>query len=324
MNITGTKICGIAASVPHHRDDNLELPFLDQEAREKLVDATGIRYRWTAKEQSTLSLCFNAANRILERLDWQPSEVEILLVVTQTPTTPIPGIAHQLQHQLGLNKTSYVLEVNQGCAGYIYGLSVAMSLMQSMGFKKGLLLTGDTITKYVSEKNHSLKPIFSDAATATALCERVGSNAHFAFGVNGERHETICLPSNGGLKELHMNGLDVLNFGLTEVVNGVKAMLAAFNETPSIDYLVMHQANKLLNDSIARKLGIPSEKVPSSLYEYGNTSSATIPLTISSALGTKTFDASKSMLLLGFGVGLSWGAAIVDMKDVICTPIEQC
>lgn len=323
MQTTGISIRGVSASLPNSREDNLEYEHLSVAQRQKLVDTTGIRYRWLATNETVGSMCHRAAKTLLEQLNWKSRDIQLLILVTQTPDMPIPGTASQLHAKLGLNKNCIVLDINQGCAGYVYGLSVAMSLMQSFKLSKGLLLTGDTITKYVSPHNQSLRPIFSDAATATALCSKKDSSVQFGFGVNGDRFKTIHLPELKHSSELSMNGLDVFNYGLTEVVDGVNSMLESMPSKPTIDHLVMHQANKLLNDSIARKVGISPNKVPFSLYDFGNTSSSTIPLTLASQLGTEHFNEQRTVLLLGFGVGLTWAASLLDLKDVICVPVES-
>lgn len=324
MKTSGVSIRGIAATTPTQREDNLELEILDQTQREKLVETTGIRYRYVSQHQSASDLCEDAATRLLKSLEWNSTDIDLLVMVTQTPDMPIPGAGAQLQHRLGLKKSCLVLDLNQGCAGYVYGLSVASGMMQSMGLKRALLLVGDTITQHISADNASLRPIFSDAGTATALEQQLGAEIQFAFEVHGERFETICLPmKDGKTADLQMNGHGVFSFGLKEVTQGLNAFIKDYYNTESIDFLVMHQANKLLNDAIARKLGIPTEKVPSTHYDFGNTSCATIPLTIAAQLGTEAFIEKKTVMLAGFGVGLTWGGAILELQNVLCLPIEH-
>ena len=319
MKTSGYSVRGIAATTPSEREDNLSLTLLDEPQRKKLVDTTGIRYRYIARQETASQLCEHAAVRLLEALSWDPETVDLLVVVTQTPDLPVPGPASQLQHRLGLRESTLVLDLNQGCAGYVYGLSVVTGMMQSLGFRRALLLVGDTITQHISADNAGLRPIFSDAGTATALEKDPGSEIQFGFGVKGEHYQTICLPPIGS--DLVMNGHNVFSFGLKEVSNGLRQLLEDYEKKP--DFLVMHQANKLLNDALARKLGFDEDKVPSSHYEYGNTSSATIPLTIVAKLGNTAFTEEQVVMLAGFGVGLTWGGAILTMKNITCLPVEQ-
>lgn len=325
MQLKGISIKGISATVPVKKEDNLGLPWMDEAQRQKFVETTGIRHRHIAKNITATDLCVDAAQRLLEKLDWEGDEIEILIFVTQTPDFQVPGTASQIHHRLALRKDCVTLDLNQGCAGYVYGLSMIGSMMQSLGLKKGLLLVGDTISQFISHENTTIKPIFSDAGTATALMHDDESIWNFACEVDGSRFKTIHLPKaeNGRQQDLQMNGHDVFSFGLKEVAPGLKKLISENGGNETIDYLVMHQANKLLNDAIAKKLGIPKEKVPSSLYKFGNTSSATIPLTIAARMDTALFNESKTWVLAGFGVGLTWAAVYMSVKDLTCLQVHE-
>lgn len=317
------RIAGIAAAVPKYVSSNRDLSTLSKESRDLLIQTTGIETRRIApSSMKTSDLCFASANKLLNDLKWDRSEIEVLILVTQTPDQPIPGSSMLLQERLGLPKSCMAMDLNQGCAGYVYGLSTIMSLMSGSGLKKGVLLVGDTITHLLDESDQATVPIFSDAGTATALeFDFSAKEALFNLQTDGEGCEAISQKKGESMK---MNGHAVFHFGLKEVVPNVKATLEnAEKSLEEIDHFVFHQANLLLNESIRKKLNIPSEKVPYTLNEFGNTSCATIPFTIVKSLRSEIENASKTVLISGFGVGLSWGSGIVSLSNCMCPELIE-
>jgi 3-oxoacyl-[acyl-carrier-protein] synthase-3 len=220
-------------------------------------------------------------------------------------------------------------------------MSVIAGMMKSFGIQKGLLLVGDTITKIISKKDNSLRPIFSDAGSASAfILNEDAPKMTFRFGSRGKDFEAIHIPHGGyrfptsesSLKEqelekgvirnqnqLSMNGQAVFTFGLSTVAKSIKNTLEATNTSATeIDFVVLHQANQLLNDSIVRKTGFSPKQAPSSLYEHGNTSCATIPVTLVANLNEQLRSGKINLLLTGFGVGLSWGNVILETDQLVC------
>ncbi|MEM9023941.1 MAG: ketoacyl-ACP synthase III [Bacteroidota bacterium] len=345
FNLSGIGLRGVAAAVPAQREDNAALDALPESRRQELIRTTGIRYRHIAREDQCASdLCVAAAERLLQELSWAPDSIDVLVMVTQTPDHPLPGPASHVQHRLGLRTSTVVLDINHGCAGYVYGLSVIGSLMAASGLKKGLLLVGDTITRTIADSDYSLRPIFSDSGSATALewDPEAGSMA-FLMGTSGQEYEAIYIPHGGARHplteaslhpetvtssvtrhagQLAMKGQDVFTFGLTRIAPEIKQLLEDTGTEPdAVDHLVLHQANQLLLDAIGRKAGMRPEQVPSSLYDYGNTSSATIPVTMCHRLGTALENQHQRLLLSGFGVGLSWGSVLLETPPLACPAI---
>lgn len=311
------RIAGVAAAIPKNQESNRDLQNLSKESIDLLIQTTGINSRRIApKSLSTSDMCFASATKLIEELNWDKSEIEILILVTQTPDQPIPGSSMLLQERLGLSKSCMAMDLNQGCAGYVYGLSTIMSLMSASKLKKGVLLVGDTITHLLDQDDQSTVPIFSDAGTATALeFDTTAQDTLFNLQTDGKGFEAIQQKRGECMK---MNGHEVFHFGLKEVVPNIKATLEESDtKIDQIDHFVFHQANKLLNESIRKKLKIASEKVPYTLNEFGNTSCATIPITLVKSLGKELQSNSKTCLLSGFGVGLSWGSGIVNFTDCV-------
>lgn len=347
FELSNVKIDGIAACVPKEKVSNAAYNWISEKERALLVKTTGIAFRRkVASNQCASDLCLAAAQKLLNKLQWQKEEIDILIFVSQTPDYITPATATILQHKLGLGKHCLAFDVNLGCSAYVYGLSIIAGLLGQGFLRKGLLLVGDAITKIVSEKDKSIAPLFSDAGTATAISfDANAPDICFNLQSDGKGSEAIIVPHGGGRQyvnteslvarevskgivradaHIKMNGLQVFNFALKEVVPNVQNLLAHLQlSVEDFDYFVFHQANLLLNERIRKKLKIPAEKVPYSLKEYGNTNSATIPLTIVSELQNTVTHQKLQLLLAGFGVGLSWGSAVVALDRIVCPPIFE-
>ena len=335
------------ASVPQQKFSNHNYPFATSKEKDLFIKTTGIENRRVAPVGLTASdLCFEAATTLLRKKNIIKGDIGVLIFVTQTPDWLIPPTGIRLQHRLGLSKSCIALDINLGCSGYVYGLSVISSLMKSTGAKNGLLLVGDVSSSVISEKDKSTAPIFSDAGSATLLESADEENKiHFSLHNDGEGYHAIYIP-DGGMKNrfsstsldyekisegiernkihLIMNGVDVFNFSLREVAPDAKQLLSyCGKKTGDIDYFVFHQANMLMNEAIRKKLGLEPEKVPSSLRDFGNTSSASIPLTLITQLAQKLKNEKLSLLLSGFGVGLSWGTAILETDKITCVDLIE-
>lgn len=342
LSISGVALRGVAAAVPSRKEDNAELESLSEKSKKEIIERVGIRYRHLADGKTTASdLCEASARKLLDELGWDSADVGLLVFVTQTPDHTVPGSASQLQERLGLDQNAIALDVNQGCAGYVYGMSIVSGMMKSFGIKKALLLVGDTITKMVSPTDNSIKPIFADAGSATAFeLDNDANPMHFKLGSRGADFEAIHVPHGGfrfptteqsleekevsegvvrNMCQLSMNGQAVFTFGLSTVASEIKKLLEEQHlSADDFDFLVLHQANQFLNDAIARKIGFPKEKTPSSLYNFGNTSCATIPVTLVSQISDLLNNGELNLLLSGFGVGLSWGNVILTTDRLVC------
>lgn len=315
-------IVGISAAVPSQKISNQSLSQLSEEERSLLIKTIGINERRVAKSVTSEELCLRSAEKLLDDLNWDVAEIELLLFVTQTPSQPIPGSSTILQRALGLPTSCMCIDVNQGCAGYVYGLSMISSLMESGKIKKALLLVGDTITKSLTKDDMSTVPIFSDAGSATALAYFEQENPTvFHLQSDGNGAEVIMQKAEG---KMRMNGHEVFHFGLKEVTPNVEQLLLKANwKKDDVDYFIFHQANKLLNEGIRRRLKLPLEKVPYSLEKLGNTSCATIPVTMVSQLNQQLTSGELNLVLSGFGVGLSWGSVVLKTAHIVCPQLIE-
>jgi 3-oxoacyl-[acyl-carrier-protein] synthase III len=323
FSVSNTKIVGISAAIPKNEVSNTELNGLDEKEIELLIQTTGIKHRRIAEQGVSASdLCLKAAEKLLDDLNWKKEEIELLLFVSQTPDYQIPGSSMLLQDKLGLSSSCMVLDLHQGCAGYVYGLSTITSIMSASKIKKGLLLVGDTITRLLRADDMSTVPIFSDAGSATALeFDPDAPDMLFNLQSNGSKNDVIKMEKGEHMK---MRGHEIFTFGLKEVAANLEKLLEHGHlNKEEIDHFVFHQANKLLNESIRKKMNLPPEKCPMTLQKYGNTSCATIPLTIVSEIQQAIQQKNTKLILSGFGVGLSWGSAYVNFSDIQCPDLIE-
>jgi 3-oxoacyl-[acyl-carrier-protein] synthase-3 len=342
FSIENVSIEGIAASVPKQTADNLSLDLLTEKERELFVKTVGIRYRRVATQNiTTTDLCFEAAQKLLKDTNTSPSEISGLILVTQTPDFLIPNSASVLQHKLGLPKSCIAFDVNLGCSGYVYGLSLAAGFASRIEGSKVLLLVGDVSTKVISQQDKSVVPLFSDAGSATIVAHKKGSNFYFNLQTDGAEYDDIII-KDGGLRnpanehsfvskeiepgivrnnmQMKLDGIRIFNFALREVVPNIHNLYEKYKfNLAETDFVFFHQANKLMLESIRKKLHVAAEKVPYSLYNYGNTSSATIPLTMVANAQKELSENKNHILLCGFGVGLSWGSVYLKTQN-ICIP----
>ncbi len=348
FSIPDIKIAGIAASVPKKEVSTRDYNLLSEKEQENFIKIIGVEKRRVADPGiATSDLSFEAAKQLIEGLGWDPEEVELLIFVSQSRDYLIPATAGILQNKLGLPKTCMALDISLGCSGYVYGLSVMGRMMSGGAIKKGLFLVGDVSTQNTSYKDKSTYPLFGDAGTATAL-EYVPGAPDMAFNLqtDGSGYEAIIIPDGGirnfATKEtsfeyediaegisrnkfhIALNGEEVFNFSLREVAPNIRALLEYSGmELEVIDYFVTHQANKLMNESIRKKLKIDPAKYPYSIRNFGNTSSASIPLTIVTALQDEVTGKELKLLLSGFGVGLSWGSAVINTDKIFCPALIE-
>jgi 3-oxoacyl-[acyl-carrier-protein] synthase-3 len=346
FSIPDIKISGISVCFPKEIEDNTNFAILPESERALFIKTVGIRFRRVAPTGLTASdLCLASAEKLLTDLNWKKEDIKVLVFVTQTPDYIIPNTSSLLQDKLGLSKACLAFDVNLGCSGYVYGLSIIGSLLKNMPGAKGLLLVGDISTNTISMQDKSTAPLFSDAGSATAMEFAEGGGIHFNLETDGKEYDDIIIPEGGyrnrfnettleykeygkgisrnGL-QMKLDGVKIFNFALREVAGNIQTLLNEKGiDKTAIDYFVFHQANLLMLESVRKKLKVESDKVPYSLYDYGNTSSATIPVTLVACVREQLRLRKIKLLLSGFGVGLSWGSAYVETDKIICPdPIE--
>jgi 3-oxoacyl-[acyl-carrier-protein] synthase-3 len=340
FSISNIAISGISCCVPKNIEQNADIPFMTSEEIGKFIEATGISERRVVDEKTcTSDLCCIAAEKLIEDLKWDKSEIEILVFVSQSADYILPVTATLLQDRLGLSTKCLAFDVPLGCSGYVYGMSIISSMMNACKLKKGILLVGDTSTKLLSKFDKSTLPLFGDAGTATAFVyDESADDMLFDLGSDGSGSNAIIIKDGGARNRINsesleykqiesgiqrnschliLEGMDVFSFGISQAPKTINSLISKFEiDQNSIDYFVFHQANLMMNKMIVKKLKIPIDKVPYSLENFGNTSSATIPLTIVTNLGEQLLHNKKQIICCGFGVGLSWGSVKITLDNV--------
>ncbi len=342
LTIPNTKINGIAACVPKKKESNLDYELTSEKEKKLFVKTTGIKYRRVAENGITTSdLCFTAAEKLMDELNWKREEIDAVIFISQSPDYILPATAIVLQDRLGLPKNCLAFDVNLGCSGYVYGLSQIASYINTGGVKKALMLVGDVTSFTSSYRDKSTYLLFGDAATATALSyDPDAKPMNFSLNSDGSGYDAIYIHDGGARHyiteeslqykdygngvvrkgiQVILNGEKVFHFSMREVASDIKKLVQeqAGKSLEDFDYYVLHQANLLMNNSIRRKLKLEKEKFPISLHDFGNTSSASIPLTIVSQLREQLLNQSKDLILSGFGVGLSWGTVNVHLDHCV-------
>lgn len=342
-------ISAMAACVPKNVIDNYhyDLDIWPEDEVKKVVDKVGVVERRFADENTCSSdLCFAAAEKLIADNNIDKSEIDLLVFLSQTPDYRMPATSILLQDRLGLPMTTMAFDISLGCSGFISALSIVYSMMQNKGFRKALLLDGETRSKVYSRKDRREAFIFGDAGVA-ALVERDEKfgESHFSLNSDGSRGPLIMIPGGGyrnmsseeTLREKvvdeygnirsdehgHMNGADVFNFVIVEVPKDIKRLLTATDEDiQTMDYYVFHQANAFINNYIAKKMKLDKTKIPWTIQKYGNTSSVSVPLTICSELKDQ-MQGEKKILMSAFGVGMAWATAIVPFVDCKISDIVE-
>lgn len=348
LTFDGVGVTALAAAVPHTVIDNYKYTeYFPADQVKEVVDKVGIyQRRFADKDTCSSDLCFAAANKLIEDNGIDRKEIDLLIFISQTPDYRMPATSVLLQDRLGLPNSSIAFDINLGCSAFIYGLSVAFSMMKNSGLRKALILDGETRSKVYSPKDRRSAFLFGDGGVA-ALVERNDKFGESYFSLNSDGSRGDLIKINGGgyrmpssietLKERvvdeygnirsdeqgYMNGGDVFNFVIREIPKDIKRLLEYSGvDMKGLDYYVFHQANNFINSYLAKKLKLDTTRIPSTIDKYGNTSSVSVPLTIVDQL-KNDLEGNKTLFLSAFGVGMTWANAIVPFVDCKISEIVE-
>lgn len=342
LKVENVAIKGISACVPPSVEENRDISFYAPGEAEQVIAATGIERRHIAGPDICVSdLCFRAAERLIADLGWEKESIDLLALCTQNPDYRNQPTSFLVHERLGLSESTMCLDFFHGCPGWVNSLSSVSSMLSVSGIKRVLLLVGDTVSKDQNQASHESRPLFGDCCTATALEFEQGAPAMvFNNGTMSDGGKALIL-TQGGYRHPYthetleielarragtltegqaddMDGMDVFSFAITKVPKALKKLCAEYEiDMEGIDHLVLHQANKLIIDAIAKRMKMPAEKMPLGLREYGNTTSASIPLTIVSECAQAYRGGRQKSLVCGFGTGLSWGSAYFETNHIV-------
>ena len=349
LEIKNVEIRGVACAVPKQVKVAKEQPFFSDIEAENFTNVTGVVSSHVAPPDMTLSdLCQAAAEKLFDVSKWERESIDLLIFVSTSRDFYIcPNTANILQDKLGLKTSVMALDLPFACSGYVYGLSVASSLMQNGQLRRCLLCVGEMTSKNQSNLDKTVWPLHGDAGSATLL-EYNPQTRHpmqFNLGSDGAGWEAIICREVGvryptteeslkykkyeeGIErngmQCSMDGMSVFSFAITRPGKCVKELCEHFEfELTKINYLLIHQANKMIDEKIRKKLKLEEEQVPYSMTYYGNTSSCTIPITMTSQIREELEIGENELVMCGFGSGLSWGAAHIFTQKLCCLPVLE-
>ena len=342
LNVKGVRIAGFSAGVPKQvvsKADSISSSDYDASA---FIEKTGIKEVRVSDEFTASDLCYAAAERLLQDLGWEKDTVEGLFFVSQHPDYILPATSCILQDRMGLSKECYAMDISLGCSGWVYGLNAATAVVAGHGIKRALLLCGDARKRAKCD----FDPLFGFAGTVTAL-EYTGNDEdemRFHVGTDGSGYDALIIPDGGARhpatvnsfdmedvegKMMHrmqtrMKGMDVFSFAISTAPKSIKKIMAEEGKiAEDYDYFILHQANTMINEMIRKKIKAVTEQVPYSLHEFGNTSMASIPLTIVTQLRGKVESKPTSYIACGFGVGLSWGTVSFKTNNLVISELVE-
>ncbi len=329
-------IRAMTACVPSRIVYNRDLTtIMSEEEVNKMISSVGIVERRICDDDVFASdLCYKAALKLIADNDIDPQSIDMLLFMSQTADYRSPATACILQNRLGLSKDCAAMDLSLACSGYTYALSCAFAYASMDGINRVLLLDGEAFSKVVNKRDKVNVPLYGDAGTATLIEKGDFKESIFMLRTDGSGEDAVKIPAgmrnpitpasivetereNGNFRndiQVYMDGMEVFNFAIKVVPKGFKEILSVSKkDIAEIDWLIFHQSNKFMTDFFIKKLKFPAERVPYCIQRFGNTSSASVPLTICSELNGVRND--ETVILCGFGAGLSWGTVLTTLED---------
>ena len=328
-SLPGGSIRAICSSVPARIFDNLtETTGFDPVEVDKVCKMAGVRTRHIAPETVCSSdLCIAAAQRVLKQLQWTPASIDALIFVTQSPDYFLPSNCCLAHRALGLSDQCASFDVGLGCSGYPYALWLATMMLSGGGLKRVLVLHGETPTRFADKSDRAVALLFGDAGSATALeADPAGRALPWSFNLHtdgsgwrdliveggGFRDRT---PTDASKLYVAMNGANIFNFTIKRIPHLVEETLrCAETEQAAVDYFILHQSNLFIMKHLAKKMKIPESKLPFTIQRFGSTGGPSVPLTITQGELERPGNRALKLLLVGYGVGLSWGSALIDLS----------
>lgn len=287
---------------------------------ERIVNKTGVLSRpVVVNGEYTSDLAIRATRQLLQQSGINESEFDALIVCTQTPDHLIPGVSSQVHGKLGFAKNCYTMDMNQGCSGFIYGAHLLSSMIRGGALRQAILVNADCYTRLIRPDDLTTRVLFGDAATATSFSSKRSGfklidSRCYSDGTGYDdfvARGSAIHPDESTASGIYMNGPGILTFALRVVPDAVNEILKSHNlNTSDIRMFAFHQANSFILGKLAYKMGLSKEQVPQNCAELGNTVSASIPLLLSEQ--QHNLKSGDLVLAAGFGVGLSWGTALLE------------
>ena len=311
-------IAGVGSALPKRCVTNAELARTVDTTDEWIVERTGIRSRYIADEtETTASLATEACRRALEHAGIDASEIGLIVLATATPDQTFPSSATKVQAMLGINDC-IAFDVHAVCTGFLYALSVADSMLQSGAAKTALVIGAETFSRILDWEDRGTCVLFGDGAGALVLRAEEGDRGILATRLHADGRHNELLYVDGGpsttgtVGKLRMKGREVFRHAVKNLADVLNEVLAAAGlEAADVDWVVPHQANARILDATAKKLGLPPEKVVVTVDRHANTSAASVPLALDTAVRDGRIKRGDLVVLEAMGGGFTWGAAVI-------------
>lgn len=321
-----SRITGWGFYVPERVVTNHDLSLRLDTSDEWIVQRSGIRERHLAgPDESTSTLCINAARRALARASLDAQELDLIIVATSTPDQFAPPVSSLVQHELGAFDTPAFVLLN-GCSGFVYALTTAHQFIATGAYRNILVIGAELLSRFVDWNDRSTCVLFGDAAGALVLSasDQPGGVRGFSLGSDGSQAKQIIMPAGGsalpasaetiadGSHYIQMNGREVFKFATRVVGRSChKALDKAQMTLDQIDWIIPHQANLRIIEAAAKDMQVPLERFIVNIDRYANTSAASIPMALAEQMECGRIQPGDRLLLVAFGAGLTWGAAVV-------------
>jgi 3-oxoacyl-[acyl-carrier-protein] synthase III len=323
LNATGVRIAGVGHYVPERVISNADFEKMLDTSDEWITTRTGMKERHAVRDdEPTSDIAVAAARNALAQAQIPAQDLGCIVVATVTPDYAFPATACVVGAKLGVPGVA-AFDMEIGCSGFIYGLTVAASLVRTGVFKSVLLIGAEELTRIVNYQDRSTAILFGDGAGAVVL-EATDNDSFLGsdLGADGSNPSDLYLPYSGTAhpqptatdlaqkrNTIHMNGRETFRFAVTKMIETTHTALARAGATPDdVTWLIPHQANRRIIDAAAKHLGMASDRVIVNIDRYGNTSAASIPMALSEAVAEGKLKDGDLILFVGFGAGLSWGA----------------
>ncbi len=304
------KIISSGKYIPETIITNEDLEKLVETSSEWIVSRTGILRRHKAVNESTSDMAYQAALHAIKRVNYDKNKIDLIIMATITGDQMTPSTSNFIQAKLGLEHEVMSFDINAACTGFVYGLEIASALLQTKRFRAALIIGGEILSKIIDYTDRNTCVLFGDGAGAMIIepSDDPKDTAYFFNTAKGDTKDTLTVK-----KYIQMDGKRVYQFAVGAMESAIFKILKDSNlNIDDIDMVIPHQANERIIQSVSKSTGIPIEKFMLNLSEYGNTSAASIPITISDYFD-QVETKGKKILLVGFGGGFTWGSAILQL-----------
>lgn len=347
FSVNNVALRGISACVPPKIEENRDIPFYSAEEAEQVIKRTGIERKHIVEKGITnLDLCEKAFYALNEKLGWDLNSIDAVFYATQTEDYVSPPNVFVIHDRLDLSENCFALDINHGCPGWAVGLSTIASMISAGSIKRAIFFVGDNCTARNYKLDRETRPLIGDCGTCTALeydanaepmkfqtgtVSKDGGILLRKYGRSRNPHTEETFKTELGMIEgtvpisienADMDGASVFSFSISKIPKTLKEFCEHFDiDIATVDKVVLHQGNKFMIDKIAKKIGARTEQVPISLKNYGNTTCASIPLTIVSECGADYETKRMNTIGCGFGTGLSWGTFHFITDKIVCPKV---